>query len=226
MPVRLYLSSYRLGDHPEHLVSMVGGDRRRTVVIANAMDEAPEEFRRAAVEREFADLGSLGFQATELDLRDYFGASEFGASEFGASKRLRRELDGVALAWLRGGDVFMLRYVLQRSGGDRVLCDLLARDGLVYAGYSAGPCVLAPSLRGLEGVDDPDSVTRLYGAEPVWDGLAVLDRPFVPHCASPDHPESYGLDQVSERYQAQEIPHYALHDGQVLLVNGQSVVVV
>ena len=44
--------------------------------------------------------------------------------------------------------MFMLRYALYRSGADAVFRELLAADALVYAGYSAGPCVLSPSLRG------------------------------------------------------------------------------
>src|SRR5215468_951161 len=48
--VRLYLSSFRMGDHPEHLMGLVGGDRRHKVVIANAMDDAPPDVRRAAVD--------------------------------------------------------------------------------------------------------------------------------------------------------------------------------
>src|SRR5262245_63925137 len=78
----------------------------------------------------------------------------------------------------------MLRYALRRSGGDAVFRDLVAKDALVYAGYSAGACVLSPSLRGLEAVDDPDAVPRVYGAEPVWDGLALLEDAFVPHYRS------------------------------------------
>ncbi len=57
--VRLYLSSFRMGDHPEHLVALVGGDGRRGVVIANAMDDAPSEVRRAGVERELAALARM-----------------------------------------------------------------------------------------------------------------------------------------------------------------------
>ena len=41
--MRLYLSSFRMGDHPEHLAALVGGDGRSSVVIANAMDDAPAE---------------------------------------------------------------------------------------------------------------------------------------------------------------------------------------
>ena len=210
--MRLYLSSFRMGDHPEHLAPLVGDSGRRAVVIANAMDDAPADIRQAGVERELDALGALGFDAAELDLRDYFDAEE----------RLRGELAGVALAWLRGGNVFMLRYALRRSGGDTVFCSLLADDALVYAGYSAGPCVLSPSLRGLETVDDADAVLRIYGSEPVWEGLAVLDKAFVPHCKSPGHPESSALDLVAEHYLSEGVPHITLQDGQALLIDGVS----
>jgi len=214
--VRLYLSSFRMGDHPEYLTDLVGDDRRRTVVIANAMDDAPDDIRRAGVERERAALGELGFDAAELDLRDYFGDEQ----------RLRQELAGVALAWLRGGNVFLLRYALRRSGGDTVFRGLLASDVLVYAGYSAGPCVLSPSLRGLEAVDDADAVLRIYGAEPVWEGLALLDRAFVPHCGSPGHPETTALGLVADKYRAAGVPHLTLQDGQALLISGANVAIV
>ena len=71
--MRLYLSSFRMGDHPEHLVALAGGDRRRSVVIANAMDGAPPQVRRASVELESAALAGLGLGAAELDLGGYFG---------------------------------------------------------------------------------------------------------------------------------------------------------
>ena len=214
--MRLYLSSFRMGDHPEHLVALVGEDSRPRIVIANAMDDAPAEVRRAGVELELAALADLGLSATELDLRDYFGEQQ----------RLRDDLAGVALAWLRGGNVFMLRYAMARSGADAVFKELLAQDALVYAGYSAGPCVLSPSLRGLELVDDAGAVTRIYGAPPVWDGLAVLGAAFVPHYQSPGHPETDPIEQVVARYRAEGVPHRTLHDGQAMIVNGPGRLVV
>ncbi len=214
--MRLYLSSFRMGDHPERLVTLVGGDSRRTVVIANAMDDAPLEVRRAAVELELAALAALGIDAAELDLRDYFGQE----------RRLRDDLAGVSLAWLRGGNVFMLRYALDRSGADAVFRELLAADALVYAGYSAGPCVLSPSLRGLELVDDPGAVTRIYGSPPVWDGLGVLGEAFVPHYRSPEHPETTAIDQVVARYRAEQVAYRTLRDGQAMIVNGADTLIV
>ena len=122
--MRLYLSSFRMGDHPEHLAALVGGNGRKAVVIANALDEAPAEVRRSEVEQELAALADLGFDAVELDLREYFGQEQ----------HLRRDLAGVALAWLRGGNVFMLRFALFRSAGDVVFRDLLAEDALSTPG--------------------------------------------------------------------------------------------
>ena len=208
--MRLYLSSFRMGDHPEHLVALAGGDSRRSVVIANAMDGAPPDVRRDSVELELAALADLGLGAAELDLRDYFGHQQ----------RIRQDLAGVAMAWLRGGNTFMLRYALDRSGADTVLRELLAADALVYAGYSAGACVLSPSLRGLELVDDADAVTRTYGSPPLWDGLAVLHEAFVPHYRSRGHPETAAIEQVVIRYRAGGIAYRTLRDGQALLVNG------
>jgi dipeptidase E len=208
--VRLYLSSFRMGDHPEHLAALVGGNGRKAVVIANALDEAPADVRRSGAERELAAVTDLGFDAVELDLRDYFGQEQ----------QLRRDLAGVALAWLRGGNVFMLRFALFRSAGDVVFRDLLAADALVYAGYSAGGCVLSLSLRGLEVVDDAGAVMRIYGSEPVWDGLALLKEAFLPHYQSPGHPETAAIDLVAARYQAEGVGYRPLRDGQALLING------
>ena len=114
----------------------------------------------------------------------------------------------------------MLRYALYRSGADTVFGALLAADALVYAGYSAGGCVLSPSLRGLELVDDADAVTRAYGSPPLWDGLALLHEAFVPHYRSPGHPETAAIERVVTRYRAEGTAYRALHDGQALLVNG------
>jgi len=205
-----------MGDHPEHLAALVGGNGRKAVVIANALDEAPADVRRSGVERELAALADLGFDAIELDLRDYFGQEQ----------QLRRDLAGVDLAWLRGGNVFMLRFALFRSAGDVVFRDLLAEDALVYAGYSAGACVLSSTLRGLEVVDDAGAVMRIYGSEPVWDGLALLKEAFLPHYQSPGHPETAAVDLVAARYQAEGVGYRPLRDGQALLINGVDIEIV
>jgi dipeptidase E len=207
--MRLYLSSFRLGDHPEHLLALI--DKPGAVgVIANAVDGAPSEVRVAGVQYEVDALASLGLVAEELDLRDY--VDDHAAIE--------TRLSAYPALWLRGGNAFVLRAAMARSGADRAIVELLRRDAVVYAGYSAGPCVLAPSLSGLELVDTPEDVREIYGIAPIYTGLGILDFAFVPHFESPGHPETEDIGKVAARYRRTGVPQRTLRDGQALMVNG------
>lgn len=208
----MYLSSFRLGDHPEQLTQLTG-PTARVAVIANATDAATPAERDEAVQRELDALTGLGLRAAEVDLRDYFGRPE----------ALADQLAGVQAVWVRGGNTFVLRCALSCSGADRLLTAALREDGLVYAGYSAGPCVLAPTLRGLEAVDDPGDVARVYRADVRWDGLGILDYAIVPHCQSPGHPETTACDLLAARYQRTGVPHRTLRDGQAMVISGSTV---
>ena len=205
--MRMYLSSFRLGDHPERLVALLD-QPGPAAVVANAIDDAPDDVRREGVELELDALRALGIDGHELDLRDYFGAPD----------RLAAELARRRLVWVRGGNTFMLRHALAESGADSLLTDLLARDALVYGGYSAGVCVLAPSLRGLDLVDAPEAVVERYGVPPRWDGLGVLEYALVPHVDSPGHPETEACGRLAEHYRAVGIPHRTLRDGEAIVV--------
>jgi len=208
--MRLYLSSFRNGDHTERLLGL-----RRTeqpvAVVVNAVDVVDAEMRREAVAGEFERLGGLGLICQEVDLRDHVG------DPAGLEARLREH----EVVWVRGGNVFGLRYAMHLSGADEVLPRLLAEDAIVYAGYSAGPCSLAPSLRGLELCDDAGVVRELYDAEPIWEGLGVIDEAFVPHLDSPGHPETELLKPVAEQYAREGVPHLRLHDGDAYVVDGE-----
>ncbi|AIY00024.1 hypothetical protein ART_0425 [Arthrobacter sp. PAMC 25486] len=56
-----------------------------------------------------------------------------------------------------------------------------------------------------------------------FDGLHILDRPFIPHLGSSDHPENKILTQVAAAYARQGEPYWALRDGQALVVDGGSI---
>jgi dipeptidase E len=202
----VYLSSFRLGDHPERLVGLLP-DSPRVAVIANAIDAEEPGLRAEKVAAELTWLTDLGLHAEELDLRDYWGDS--------GHHLLARltQYDGV---WVRGGNVFVLRVAMARSGADKVLPELIGSESLVYAGYSAGSCVLAPSLRGLELCDDPAQVD----GEVIWAGLGVLDHAIVPHLDSPGHPETELVEKVAELYRRTGEPFLALRDGQALVIDG------
>lgn len=206
--MRLYLSSYQLGEHPEVLSAMVRGDRRGWVVL-NALDGADPERRALEADRQVRAMASLGLHAEELDLRDLEPDAAAGAVG---------EPDFV---WVRGGNVFTLRMAMARSGFDALVVEGLAADRWVYAGFSAGPCVLAPSLHGLELCDPVADCVAVHGAVR-FDGLGVLDRPVVPHLRSPGHPETALLAEVAAGYEAEGQPYWALRDGQALVLDGEA----
>lgn len=207
--MRLYLSSFRLGDHPAALTRLAPTPGP-ALIIANACDDADPATRSAAVEREHSTLRDLGYTTEELDLRDHLHHRAALARRFTLAQ----------LLWVRGGNVFVLRTALRRSGADVLITELLRTDEVAYGGYSAGACVLAPSLRGLERCDDPAASTRVWGEPAIDDGLGVLDRAVVPHLDSPGHPESAVLDQVAADYARTGVAHHRLRDGDVLVVDG------
>lgn len=206
--MKMYLSSYRLGDNPQQLVSLVG-DNKRVAVIANSIDFGNDpQRRRDGVQREIDDLTKLGLQPEELDLRDYFGKPQ----------DLEKKLSEYGVLWVRGGNTFILRRAFKESGMDEWLKGQKDNKELVYAGYSAGVCILSPTLKGLELVDDPNIVSEGYDKETIWDGLGLIDFAFAPHFESPGHPETEAVSKEVEYYKKEGVEYRTLHDGEVIIM--------
>lgn len=212
--MRLYLSSFRIGNKPEELLTLLAG-RKRTAIILNAMDFVGGEGRAASLKREVDDLKSIGLEPTEIDLRDYFGKSG----------QLKESLSSYDLLWVRGGNAFVLRRAFRQSGADVIVKELLAYDAIVYGGYSAGIDMLTPSLHGAELVDDPRIVPEGYETSIIWDCLGVLPYAVAPHYKS-DHPESAAIDKSVEYLIDNHISFITLHDGEAIVKNGNKEVII
>ena len=208
--MRLFLSSYGLGNAPDELSALVG-DNKRTAIIMNSQDAKTPESRTERLQREIDSLAALGLQPEELDLRKYFGKSN----------ELRDFVKNFGLVWVRGGNVFVLRKAFKQSGFDEIITDLLKNDQIAYGGYSAGVCVLAPSLHGIELVDPKDETAEGYDTEIVWDGLGVLGYAVAPHYKS-DHPESDDINKCVEYFADNHILFKTLRDGEIIVVNGDN----
>jgi dipeptidase E len=209
--MKLYLSSYRLGNHPESLQELAGTNKK-TAVICNSMDNLELEKRVSAVSREIADMKELGFEPEELDLRKYFDNPS----------ALDKKLNEYGIVWARGGNAFLLRAAMNLSGFDNLLVKRLDMDNdFVYAGYSAGIVVLAPTLEGIDIVDDIHAKPFGYDAKPITRGIGIIDFCIAPHYHS-DHPESPAIDKVVEYFQQKEIPFKTLHDGEAIVINDTS----
>src|SRR5690606_12570545 len=158
--MKLYLSSYRLGNRALQLAQMVGGGRR-IGVVRNALDFSLDMDRlEQGRTREFEDLQRIGLVPEDLDLKEYFGAPE----------RLESRIASFDALWVVGGNSFILRRAMSQSGLDAALARRSADPAFVYAGYSAGSCVVGLTLRGIDLVDDPAIVPSGYSDAPVWEG--------------------------------------------------------
>ena len=205
--MRLYLSSFLLGNHAEKLVALAG-DGKRAALILNALDNRQEARDRYGVSQTDA-LSQLGFSVEELDLRKYFGKPD----------ALEKFLQSQDIVWINGGNTFVLRRAMKQSGFDHLIKKRLEEDSIVYAGFSAAVVVLPADMRGLEIIDDPIEVSAGYETETLWDGLGLIDFSVAVHYDS-DHPESSLTDKEILYYEERGIPYKKLRDGEVIIVEG------
>ena len=205
--MRLYLSSYKFGNYTDELVKLAG-DNKKVAIITNAVDYGDRDRVLASLSEDIKVFNSLGFQAEELNLKKYFGKQEL----------LKEHLANFGMVWVRGGNTFILKRAFEQSGFDVLIKELLNEDKIVYGGYSAGIVILAPSMKGLELVDDPNIVPDGYKPEFSWDGLNILDYAVCVHYRS-DHPESEMVEKEVEYYKENGTPYKTLRDGEVIVVN-------
>jgi len=211
--MRLYLSSFRFGDHTDKLHGLLKGGTS-VALIGNSMDFLQGQARSDSIRQEMERLKGIGFDPTEVDLRNYFDNPE----------GLKQELEQFDLVWVRGGNTFILARAFLQSGADKVLKELLDKDILAYGGYSAGVCVLTPLLKGLETVDDPRVIPESYQEREIWEGLGILPYAVAPHYKS-DHPESSMVDDAVQYFIDNHMPFVALRDGEVIINNNDSFVI-
>ena len=204
--MKLYLSSYRLGNKAQ-LLSNSFCENKKVAVIANSMDFLTDrEARKESAQREVNDLKQLGLDPEEVDLRDYFCKPE----------ALAQKLKKYGGIWVRGGNVFILRKAFKESGMDEWLKTQKDNKELVYGGYSAGVCVLSPKLNGLELVDDPNNVPEGYKSDIEYTGVDLINWAFAPHYMS-QHPEAEAVSKLVEHFKKEGVEFKALSDGEVII---------
>lgn len=207
--MKYYLSSYGLGNETETLKRLVENTSRNFAYIPNARDftNVDPERKQQRTEEDVHQLQHIGVEVEVLDLRDYFDKKD----------ELRSKLSSLGGVYISGGNTFILRQAMKLSGFDEVILDMKERDDFIYAGYSAGVCVLCKSLKYYAITDDATDMPYPQQKEQIWEGLGILDFIFEPHYDS-DHPESESTDKEIHELIEDKVLFKAYKDGEVLIM--------
>jgi len=205
--MKYYLSSFKIGKDQKQLQDLFPKNIK-TAYISNALDFADgQDWVKDFTGGDIKELKQVGLKPERFDLRKYFNNQD----------QLAKDLSAYGVIWVSGGNVFVLRQAMELSGFDKWLKKNRKLSGVLYGGYSAGTCVLCPSLQGLELVDS--TTHKPYGdkVEVVWDGLGIIDYLIVPHFNS-DHPESKSIRKVVKYCDSNDITYKTLKDGEAMVV--------
>jgi len=204
--MKLYLSSYRLGNHASILKELLEPSGGKVALIPNAGDYRADDNVTAEKIRSYCELfKDIGIETIVSDLRQYFGKQD----------KFVRDFESFRAFFATGGNVFVLRQAMHLSGFDQFLLSLKDRDDYLYGGWSAGMCVLAKNLKGIELCDSPSA--NPYDYETMWDGIGLLDYLPVPHYESEPHPEAHLMYDVVAYLEKNKLPYKTLRDGDVII---------
>lgn len=204
--MKFYLSSYKIGKEVDKLKKLIP-ENKKTAYISNALDFSNDLNRRKQSELDdIEQLSNLGLNVEILDLRKYFNKQE----------DLEKKILEFGVIWVRGGNCFVLRQAMKLSGFDNILKNSLKRN-ILYGGFSAGICILAPTLYGTELIDDVTAKPYGNQQEIIWDGLNILNYSIVPHYHS-DHSETEDVNKTIEYMIENKILFKALKDGEVIII--------
>lgn len=199
--MKLFLASHNFGNFAETLQDMVG-DNRKTLVITNARDFLSDEERKLSVTEKLDLFREHGFEAEELDLRNYFASLPEKLEEY-----VKKSNPG--LIYCIGGDMFMLATALNVSGMDEIIRRRVKSSESVYGGSSAGSIVASPDIEIYERDElEVETVPSYYGVEAVTSGLGLIDNYIIPHV---------GVEKFAERTKFYEAQLQKIHADYITL---------
>lgn len=165
-------------------------------------------FITTAAEVEKGDKGWLRKDKSALtdagfDVFDYTLTGKTG-------RELRRDLSGIDVAFLEGGNQFYLLQQIQQSGFVPIIRDLV-RKGVIYIGSSAGSQVAGPDLYPTYRPDHAKEAPLLKG----YEGIGLVDFVIFPH---------WGSDHFRDLYLNHRLVHaYTTKHKIILLTDSQYV---
>lgn len=125
-----------------------------------------------------------GSDTYDIDKRDWMHRDHRLLRETGANiilidlknlDYIEHELSKYDCIWIGGGNVFYLRYILSKTGADRVIVGLV-KSGTVYGGDSAGAIIAGPTIDYFQPADNPEKSPEI-----ILNGLNLTDIVIIPH---------------------------------------------
>jgi dipeptidase E len=89
-------------------------------------------------------------------------------------------LDQTDVVFVAGGNTFFLLQEMRKGGFAELIHDYIHK-GMIYIGSSAGSVVAGPTVRLVNGLDDPTDAPELQD----FAGLGLIDIAILPHWGSP-----------------------------------------
>ena len=196
--MKLYLSSIGIPDS-EALATLVGKpfDETSVALIPNAKDYYSERAWEFTIGSRVEYMQGLGLKVDVVNLKEYDDRSALSTA-----------LAKYDLVWAMGGNTFMLRYEMKRSGFDEIVRDLLGK-GIVYGGDSAGALVAGLSIDGIESADEP-----AFAEEVINSGMGLAPFSVLPHVDNPEFAEV--VPTFRDLHQDEEI--IEIKDSQAVIV--------
>ena len=204
--MKLYLSSYGLGNDVSYLKKWIKENSNKLLFINNAQDndEGEVDFKEK-LDNKIKLLENIGFKVTLLDLRDYFNNNQ----------KLMKDIKDYKSFFIRGGNTFILRKAFELSLFDKYLINNKKSD-ILYIGESAGCCVLASTLKGVDIEDEP---INIYNNDKVhYNGVGLIDFSPVPHYKS-DYVDKKIIDDTIEYLEENNIEYKTIKDGEVIKID-------
>lgn len=213
--MKLYLSSYKVGNKADELRKWITEHNNKICLIANSRDVFPDGERKdLGIQSDTKDLEELGFEVELLDLRNYFGKKE----------ELEKLFQRVQAFYAVGGNTFVLRKAMKLSGFDELLIQNANDPNYLYSGYSAGICLLSKDMQAVAIMDEPEVDPYESGLPPIYQGIGFIDEAIIPHFES-DHKETEAATKAVNYCQEKGLPYITLHDGNVIIKNIDELVI-
>lgn len=204
--MKLYLGSCNLGKDKEELKNWIEKFGKDIILIPNALDIVyNKSVRENMIEEDKIMLENVGFDVKVESLKEYFGDY----------KKLKECFDKYKAFYVIGGNVFTLRKAMELSGFDRYVKEISSKKDRLYAGYSAGICVLAKNIDIFEFVEEQRNPYN--GDIHFKPGLGIIDYLPLPHS------DSGNMKQVEDYCKKHNLKFKSIEDGESVLDESKTI---